>query len=154
MPSSNNLPPARSLLEKAGPCTGLPVLLLRGWPSDILSYAHIAPALASAGYRVVVPYLRGNGPTNFQAALGADVVELLDAQRIPRVILASFDWGWGRGGWGWGPTSRARRPGGAAPASFSVNGYLVQGLDHASQPLDVPVEAGFWYLSLKLLRTS
>src|SRR5689334_14512367 len=74
---------------ETGPRAGTPVLLLHGWPYDIHSYAQVAPALATFGYRVIVPYLRGNGPTTFlrrdtfrsdeQAALGYDVIELLDA---------------------------------------------------------------------------
>jgi hypothetical protein len=77
-----------------GPADGPPVLLLHGFPYDIHSYVEVAPLLARAGFRVIVPYLRGHGPTRFrdpdrmrsgqQAALGVDVVELLDALEIPR----------------------------------------------------------------------
>ncbi|KAG7286442.1 hypothetical protein NEMBOFW57_008752 [Staphylotrichum longicolle] len=132
------------------PCLRSPVLLLHGWPYDIHSYTHVAPPLAAAGYRVIVPYLRGNGPTTFlrrdtfrsgeQAALGADVVELLDALHIPRAVLAGYDWG-----------GRAANVACALHAErcaglVSVNSYLIQDLDHAWQPLeDVWIEAGFWY---------
>ncbi|KAK4034863.1 Alpha/Beta hydrolase protein [Parachaetomium inaequale] len=134
---------------EAGPASGPPVLLLHGWPYDIHSYTQVAPALASAGYRVIVPYLRGNGPTTFlrrdtfrsgeQAALGADVIDLLDTLHIPRAILAGYDWG-GRGA----NVACALHPDRCA-GLVSVNSYQIQDLDHAWQPLDVPIEAGFWY---------
>ena len=86
-----------------GPATGPAVLLLHGWPYDIYSYAEVAPLLASAGYRVIVPYLRGYGTTRFlsdetvrngqQAALAVDAVALLDALRIDNAVVAGFDWG-------------------------------------------------------------
>jgi pimeloyl-ACP methyl ester carboxylesterase len=86
-----------------GPTTGTPVLLLHGWPYDIHSFADVAPALAAAGYRVLVPYLRGYGTTRFlsdatfrngqQAALVSDAVAFLDALQIDKVILGGFDWG-------------------------------------------------------------
>src|SRR3954462_9102413 len=88
---------------EAGPANGQAVLLLHGWPYDIHSYAEVAPALATAGYRVVVPYLRGYGTTRFladdtvrngqQAALAADAIALLDALGIERAILGGCDWG-------------------------------------------------------------
>ncbi|MFD1141177.1 alpha/beta fold hydrolase [Larkinella insperata] len=86
-----------------GPPDGNPVLLLHGWPYDIHSYAEVAPLLAARGCRVIVPYLRGHGPTRFlksetprsgqQAAIGADVIALMDALKIPRAVLAGYDWG-------------------------------------------------------------
>src|SRR3954454_20395014 len=88
---------------EVGPPNGRPVVLLHGWPYDIHSYAEAAPALGSTGYRVVVPYLRGYGPTRFrseqtmrngqQAALALDVIELMDALGIESAIVAGFDWG-------------------------------------------------------------
>ena len=78
-------------------------MLLHGWPYDIHSYAEVAPMLAAAGYRVIVPYLRGYGTTRFlssktlrngqQAALAADIVALMDALGIRTAILAGYDWG-------------------------------------------------------------
>ncbi|KAH6842632.1 Alpha/Beta hydrolase protein [Chaetomium sp. MPI-CAGE-AT-0009] len=134
---------------ETGPATGAPVLLLHGWPYDIHSYAAVAPALAAAGHRVIVPYLRGNGPTTFlqrdtprsgeQAALGGDVIELLDALHIRRAVLAGYDWG-GRGA----NVACALHPE-RCVGLVSVNGYLVQDLERAWVPLDVKVEAGFWY---------
>lgn len=87
----------------AGPANGKAVLMLHGFPYDIHSYVDVIPLLADAGLRVIVPYLRGHGPTRFldpstarsgqQAAIGADVIALLDALDIPRAILAGYDWG-------------------------------------------------------------
>lgn len=86
-----------------GPIDGLPVFLMHGFPYDIHAYAEVAPILAQAGCRVIVPYLRGYGPTTFlspstprsgeQAALGADLLALMDALAIPRALLAGYDWG-------------------------------------------------------------
>lgn len=88
---------------EAGPADGPPVLLMHSFPYDIHSYVDVAPMLADAGCRVIVPYLRGYGATRFtsdatprsgeQAALGADLLALLDALRIPRAVLAGYDWG-------------------------------------------------------------
>ncbi len=88
---------------EAGPADGPPVLLLHGWPYDIHSFADVTPLLASAGYRVVVPFLRGYGSTRFlsndtlrngqQAALATDVIALMDALGIEKAILGGFDWG-------------------------------------------------------------
>lgn len=87
----------------AGPVDGPPVLLMHGFPYDIHAYADVVPLLAQAGCRVIVPFLRGYGPTRFldastprsgeQAALGADLLALLDALVIPRAVLAGYDWG-------------------------------------------------------------
>lgn len=87
----------------AGPEAGPPVFLMHGFPYDIHAYAEVVPLLAAAGCRVIVPYLRGYGPTRFlsgstprsgeQAALGADLLALMDALKIPRAVLAGYDWG-------------------------------------------------------------
>jgi pimeloyl-ACP methyl ester carboxylesterase len=86
-----------------GPAAGPPVFLMHGFPYDVHTYAEVAPWLASRGCRVIVPYLRGFGPTRFlneatprsgeQAALGADLLALMDALQIPRPVLAGYDWG-------------------------------------------------------------
>jgi pimeloyl-ACP methyl ester carboxylesterase len=88
---------------EAGPAEGAPVFLMHGFPYDIHAYAEVAPLLSAAGCRVIVPYLRGFGPTRFldagtprsgeQAALGADLLALMDALRVPRAVLAGYDWG-------------------------------------------------------------
>lgn len=87
----------------AGPADGPPVLLMHGFPYDVHAYAEVVPLLVAAGCRVVVPHLRGYGPTRFlrddtprsgeQAALGADLLALMDALAIPRAVLAGYDWG-------------------------------------------------------------
>jgi pimeloyl-ACP methyl ester carboxylesterase len=105
------LPPVRivragvldiALLEY-GPKHGAPVFLMHGFPYDVHAYEAVAPRLASAGCRVFVPYLRGFGPTRFvneatmrsgeQAALGADLLALMDSLAVPRAVLAGYDWG-------------------------------------------------------------
>jgi pimeloyl-ACP methyl ester carboxylesterase len=88
---------------ESGPIDGPPVFLMHGFPYDIHAYAEVAPILAKAGCRVIVPYLRGYGPTAFlspatprsgeQAALGADLLALMDALAIPQALLAGYDWG-------------------------------------------------------------
>ena len=88
---------------ESGPSDGTPVLLMHGFPYDIQAYAEVAPMLAAAGCRVIVPYLRGYGQSRFleastprsgeQAALGADLLALMDALAIPKAILAGYDWG-------------------------------------------------------------
>lgn len=88
---------------ETGPSEGWPVVLSHGFPYDAHAYGEVAPLLAAAGARVIVPYLRGFGPTRFlsaetmrsgqQAALGSDVIGLLDALNIRTAILAGFDWG-------------------------------------------------------------
>jgi alpha-beta hydrolase superfamily lysophospholipase len=86
---------------EAGPADGAPVLLLHGWPYDIHSYADVAPLLASAGHRVIVPYLRGHGTTRFlsgatarngqQSAIAVDILALMDALKIETATIAGFD---------------------------------------------------------------
>ena len=88
---------------EAGPGNGHAVVLLHGWPYDIHTYAEVAPRLAAAGYRVIVPYLRGHGTTRFlesdtvrngqQSAIALDVVTLMDALGIEQAILGGCDWG-------------------------------------------------------------
>ena len=88
---------------EAGPANGVPVILLHGWPYDIHTYVDVAPLLASAGYRVIVPYLRGYGTTRFlssetprngqQSAIAVDIIALRDALSIEKAILGGCDWG-------------------------------------------------------------
>ena len=90
-------------MPKPVPPTAAPVVLLHGWPYDIHSFVDVAPLLAAAGYRVIVPYLRGYGTTRFlssetirngqQAALALDIIALMDALKIEKAIIAGFDWG-------------------------------------------------------------
>src|SRR6201990_1973593 len=110
-PSSQRLEPLRTIeagvlniaYYEAGPATGPVVMLLHGFPYDIHSYVDVAPQLAGQGCRVVVPYLRGYGPTRFrdpaaprsgeQAAIGADLMALMNALDIKRAVFAGYDWG-------------------------------------------------------------
>src|ERR1700728_3225487 len=88
---------------EAGPADGPPVILLHGWPYDIYSFVDVAPLLASEGYRVIVPYLRGYGTTRFlsaetfrngqPSAVAVDIIALMDALKIEKATLAGFDWG-------------------------------------------------------------
>ena len=88
---------------EAGPADGPAVVLLHGWPYDIHSYVDVAPLLAASGYRVIVPHLRGHGTTRFlsddafrnaqQSAVALDVIDLMDALRIRKAIVAGYDWG-------------------------------------------------------------
>ncbi|WP_400994991.1 alpha/beta fold hydrolase [Agromyces sp. GXQ0307] len=135
--------------HEAGPADGTPVLLLHGFPYDIHSYVEVAPRLAEAGFRVIVPYLRGHGGTRFrervtprsgqQAALGQDVIDLMDALGIERAVLAGYDWG-GRAAC----VAAALHPE-RVIGLVSVNGYLIQDLQAAMHPLPPELEAGFWY---------
>ncbi|WP_246170200.1 alpha/beta fold hydrolase [Pseudonocardia hierapolitana] len=134
---------------EAGPSDGDVVILLHGFPYDIHSYIHVVPALVAAGHRVLVPYLRGHGPTRFldpdaprsgqQAALGSDVVELMDVLQIRRAVLAGYDWG-GRAACVVGVLWPER-----AAGIVSVNSYLIQDIRAAMAPIRPDLEAGFWY---------
>ena len=132
-----------------GPASGKPVILLHGWPYDIHAFADVAPRLAQAGHRVIVPYLRGFGGTRFlsaqtprngeQAALAVDAVALLDALGIPSAIVAGFDWG-------------ARTADILAaewperfPGLVSVSGYLIGSQAAGATPLPPAAEQLWWY---------
>jgi len=132
-----------------GPPGGRAVLLLHGWPYDIHSYADAAPALAAAGYRVIVPYLRGYGATRFrsddamrngqQAVLAVDAIALLDALGVDQAIVAGFDWGARTANvmaalW----PERCR-------AMVSVSGYLIGSQAAGQAPLPPDAEWDWWY---------
>jgi pimeloyl-ACP methyl ester carboxylesterase len=135
--------------HEAGPADGPPALLLHGFPYDIHSYVDVVPLLAARGVRVIVPYLRAHGPTRFvdpstprsgqQAALGADVIDLMDALDIPRAVVAGYDWG-GRAAC----VAAALWPE-RCTGLVSVNNYLIQDISAAQQPIAPSSEAGFWY---------
>jgi pimeloyl-ACP methyl ester carboxylesterase len=134
---------------ETGPASGKPVLLLHGFPYDVHSYVDVAPALAARGYRVITPYLRGHGGTRFldnatvrsgqQAAIGQDVVDLMDALKIEKAVLAGYDWG-GRAACVVAALWPERCAG-----LVSVNSYLIQDIAHAGAPIAARIEAGFWY---------
>jgi pimeloyl-ACP methyl ester carboxylesterase len=134
---------------EAGPPDSTAVIMLHGWPYDIHSYVAVTPMLASAGYRVIVPYLRGYGTTRFlsaatfrngqQSVLGVDVVALMDALGIDRAIIAGFDWG-------------ARTANVVAAlwpercrAIVSVSGYLIGSQEANQAPLPPAAELQWWY---------
>jgi pimeloyl-ACP methyl ester carboxylesterase len=132
-----------------GPADGPVAILLHGWPYDIYSFADVAPLLASAGYRVIVPYVRGYGTTRFlssdtarngqQSVVAVDVVALMDALKIEKATLAGFDWG-GRSAdivaalW----PERCR-------ALVSVSGYLIGSQEAGRAPLPPKDELQWWY---------
>jgi len=134
---------------EAGPARGPAVILLHGWPYDIHSFADVTPVLASRGYRVIVPYLRGYGTTRFlsdasprngqQAALGVDTIALMDALGIGQAIIGGFDWG-------------ARSADVVAAlwpdrckALVSVSGYLIGSQAANKAPLSPRAEYAWWY---------
>lgn len=136
-------------VELHGPEDGQPVVLLHGFPDDVRSWDGVAPPLAAAGYRVVVPYLRGYGPTRYrdpatprsgqQAALGADLLALMDALGIGQALLAGYDWG-GRAAcivaalW----PERVR-------GLVSATGYNIQDIARSTVPADPERELRYWY---------
>jgi pimeloyl-ACP methyl ester carboxylesterase len=134
---------------EAGPADGPVVILLHGWPYDIHSYAEVTPLLASAGYRVIVPYLRGYGTTRFlssetlrngqQSVFAVDTIALLDALKIKKPTIAGFDWG-------------ARTANVIAAlwperckAMVSVSGYLIGNPEANKMPLPPKAEFEWWY---------
>jgi pimeloyl-ACP methyl ester carboxylesterase len=134
---------------EAGPANGAPVVLLHGWPYDIHAFAEVTPILAAAGYRVIVPHLRGHGTTRFlsgatfrnaqQSAVALDIIALMDALKIPKAVIGGFDWGartacilaalW---------PERVK-------ALVSVSGYLVTNIDTRALPLPPKAEHDWWY---------
>lgn len=135
--------------QEHGPADGMPVVLNHGFPYDVQSYAEVAPILAEAGCRVIVPYLRGYGPTRFlssdtprsgeQAALGADLLALLDALEIPRAILGGYDWG-GRAACVVAALWPDRVHG-----LVTVNGYNLQNIARSGEPASPEAERRYWY---------
>jgi pimeloyl-ACP methyl ester carboxylesterase len=134
---------------EAGPADGPPVILLHGWPYDIHSFVDVAPLLASAGHRVLIPYLRGYGATRFlssetfrngqPSALAVDVIAFMDALRIEKAVLAGFDWG-------------ARSADIVAAlwpervkALVAVSGYLIGSQEAGRMPLPPKAELEWWY---------
>jgi pimeloyl-ACP methyl ester carboxylesterase len=156
-PSSKRLEPLRNVdagalniaYYEAGPPDGPVVMLMHGFPYDIHAYVDVAPQLAAQGCRVIVPYLRGYGPTRFldkatprsgeQAAMGADMMALMDALGIKRAVFAGYDWG-----------GRAACVGAAlwperCIGLVCVNGYLIQDIAKAMVPARPDREVPLWY---------
>jgi pimeloyl-ACP methyl ester carboxylesterase len=134
---------------EAGPADGPPVILLHGWPYDIHSYVDVAPLLASAGYRVIVPYLRGYGTTRFlssdtirngqQSVVAVDIIALTDTLKVQKAIIGGYDWG-------------ARTADIIAAlwperckALVSVSGYLIGSQEAGKIPLPPQAELQWWY---------
>jgi pimeloyl-ACP methyl ester carboxylesterase len=134
---------------EAGPADGPPVILLHGWPYDIYSFVDVAPLLASAGYRVIVPYLRGYGTTTFLSdgtmrngqptAVAQDIIALMDALKIDKAIIGGFDWG--------GRTAdiMAILWPQRCKAIVSVSGYLIASQKSQKNPLPPTAELQWWY---------
>ena len=135
--------------EHSGPAQGLPVVLLHGYPYDVRAFDDVVPVLNDAGLRTIVPYLRGYGGTRFlspdtprsgeQAALGQDLLELLDALNIAQAGLAGFDWG-----------SRAACVVAAlwpqrVRGLVSCTAYQIQDIANSGKPADPEQERRFWY---------
>jgi pimeloyl-ACP methyl ester carboxylesterase len=132
-----------------GPETGPAVILLHGWPYDIHSFVDVAPLLASKGYRVIVPFLRGYGSTSFlsadtmrnaqQSAVGTDIIALMDALKIQAATVAGFDWG--------GRTAdvMATLWPERCKAIVSVSGYLISSPAGNQTPLPPEPAFLFWY---------
>ena len=134
---------------EAGPADGPVVMLLHGFPYDIHSYVDVAPQLAAQGCRTIVPYLRGYGPTHFrdektprsgeQAAIGADLMALMDALGVSRAVFAGYDWG-----------GRAACIGAAlwpdrCIGLVSANSYQIQDIAKAMVPARPEREVALWY---------
>jgi pimeloyl-ACP methyl ester carboxylesterase len=134
---------------EAGPADGPAVVLLHGWPYDIHSYADVVPLLAAAGYRAIIPYLRGFGTTRFlsdatsrngeQAVLALDAIALMDALEIENAIVAGFDWGARTAG-----IVAALWPERCA-GLVSVSGYLIGSQEAGKLPLPPAAELQWWY---------
>lgn len=152
-----NLPPIRQIRAgvldigfiEAGPLNGEAVILLHGWPYDVHSFHEVTPVLAAKGFRVIVPYLRGFGPTRFlsaetmrsgePAATASDLIALMDALHVPSAILAGFDWG-----------ARTADVVAAlwperAKGLVSVSGYLIGSQASGKRPLPPGAEYQWWY---------
>lgn len=136
--------------EASGPADGVPAILLHGFPYDIRGYDDTVTLLNAAGVRTIVPYLRGYGPTRFladatlrsgqQAALGQDLLELMDALRIEKAVLAGYDWG-GRAACVVSALWPERVHG-----LVSCTGYNIQDIPNSARPADPVQEARMWYV--------
>jgi pimeloyl-ACP methyl ester carboxylesterase len=134
---------------EAGPTDGPVVILLHGWPYDIHSFVEVTPLLTSAGYRVIIPYLRGYGTTHFlsnetfrngqQSVFALDTINLMDALKIKKAIVGGFDWG----------ARTANIIAALWPdrckAVVSVSGYIIVNLKANQQPLPPAAERAWWY---------
>lgn len=135
--------------EESGPATGIPVVLLHGWPSDPRDYDAVAPMLAESGCRVLVPFLRGFGPTKFldpntprsgqQAAVGVDLRDFLDSLSIDRALVCGYDWG-GRAACIIAALWPER-----VTALVSMTGYNLHNISASRRPAPAEFEYRLWY---------
>lgn len=135
--------------EESGPAAGRPVVLLHGFPDDVHAYDGVASGLAARGWRVLVPYLRGYGPTRFldsatprsgqQAALGRDLADFMDALGLEQAVLAGYDWG-GRAACIVAALWPQR-----ATGLVTVGGYNIQNIAEAAKPGSPATEYRRWY---------
>jgi pimeloyl-ACP methyl ester carboxylesterase len=135
--------------EESGPADGPPAILMHGFPDDVHAYYDVAPPLATSGWRVIVPYLRGYGPTRFrdpatlrsgqQGALGHDLLSLMDGLSVGRAVLAGYDWG-GRAACIVAALWPERVAG-----LVSITGYNIQNIATALQPASPDAEYRYWY---------
>lgn len=135
--------------EESGPSEGFPIVLLHGFPDDVRAWDEVAPPLAKAGHRVLVPYLRGYGPTQFrdasaprmaeQAAIGQDLIDFADALHLDRFAMAGYDWG-GRAA----AVAAALHPG-RVRAAVLIGGYSIQDTVGPQLPSSPEAEQRIWY---------
>ena len=135
--------------EDSGNPQGFPIILLHGFPDDVRAWDDVVPPLTKAGYRVLVPYLRGYGPTRFrdanaprmaeQAAIGQDVIDFADVLRLPRFAVAGYDWG------GRAAAIAAALHADRVRATVLVGGYTIQNTIAPSQPAPPEAEQRAWY---------
>src|SRR5580692_10731783 len=135
--------------EESGNPQGFPIVLLHGFPDDIYAWDDVVPPLAKAGHRVLVPYLRGYGPTRFrdpasprmaeQAAIGQDLIDFADALKLPRFAVSGFDWGGRAAG-----VAAALHPE-RVRAAVLIAGYSIQNVFAGPQPGPPDAEKRVWY---------
>lgn len=149
MAKSIDTPVLSIAYEESGNPQGFPIILLHGFPDDVHAWDDVAPPLAKAGHRVLVPYLRGYGPTRFldaaaprmaeQAAIGQDVIDFADALKLPRFAVSGYDWG-GRAAC----ITAALHPD-RVRAAVLIAGYLIQNIFATPRPGAPEAEKRLWY---------
>src|SRR5882672_9523678 len=135
--------------EESGSAQGFPIILLHGFPDDARAWDDVAPPLAKAGHRVLVPWLRGYGPTRFrdaaaprmaeQAAIGQDLIDFADALHLPRFAVSGYDWG-GRAA---GIAAALHQD--RVRAAVLIGGYSIQNTLAPSRPAAPATERALWY---------
>jgi pimeloyl-ACP methyl ester carboxylesterase len=148
-PTAVRTPTLEIAYRASGPPSGFPIILLHGFPDDVHAYDLVTPSLAAAGYRVLVPYLRGYGPTRFldpatprmaqQAAIGQDLLDFMDALGIRTAALAGYDWG------GRAACIAAILAPERVRALVTIGGYNVQDTQAPPTPAPAVQERAFWY---------